>query len=312
FVLTVTDSLGATATDTANILVNPVPQTQSKLINVAIYGFSNPYVNSAWNDWNLGGAVLTSGIFKYSDGTTSTLSAGLSAQSAVVDNGTGYVTVTMCPQQAARYPSYYSGSGGRTLTLNGLDSTKLYRIDIYATRNNPGQTTTFAVGASKVTIPTNNNTATVATFDNLTPAPGGKIVVTLTHGQYYDYFNAFTITEKTVVATGGGAPEMTAFTPGITADTSPVAGNGSLFGEAIGIYPNPLKDGFELHVHNANTGRLKVDIVTAGGVLVKEFVIPKTTPEFDIRLSLAGLKPGDYFLVATIGNWRHSIKLVKL
>ncbi|HEV2355046.1 MAG TPA: hypothetical protein VGR89_12435, partial [Puia sp.] len=259
FVLTVTDSLRAKASDTANIVVNPAPQTQSKLINVAIYGFSNPYINSAWNDWNLGGSTLTSGLFKYSDGTTSAISAALSAQSAVVDNGPGY-TVTMCPQQAARYPSYYSGSGGRTLTLSGLDSTKLYRIDLFATRSNPQQTTIFTVGASKVTISTNNNTATVATFDNLSPAPGGKIAITLTHGQYYDYINAFTVTEKTVVATGGAAAEVSSSDAGITPDRDSVASAGSLSGQALAIYPNPLKDGFVLHVNNASAGRMKVDI----------------------------------------------------
>lgn len=306
FALTVTDSLGAKASDTVNVIVNPAPQTQSKLINVSIYGFSNPYVNSAWNDWNLGSTLQSTGVLKYSDGTTSTISAALSAQTAVADNGPNYA-VTMCPQQAARYVSYYSGSGGRTLTLSGLDSTRLYSIGIYATCNNPNQTTTFSTGGSSVTISTNNNTATVATFVNMTPAPGGVIVVKMTHSQYYDFINAFTVTETSVVdSTSVNPTEVTAFAPTITQDSS------SLFNQPLALYPNPTKGSFELHVNNANTGRMKIDIVTAGGVLVQEFVITKTTTELDTPLTIANLLPGDYFLVATIGTWRRTLKLVKL
>ncbi|HXD76771.1 MAG TPA: PKD domain-containing protein, partial [Puia sp.] len=220
FSLTVTDSLGAKASDTVTVTVNPAPQTQSRIVNVAIYSFNNPYSNAAWNAWNLGGTSLASGTLKYSDGTSSTISAALSAQTAVADNGVSYVTVTMCPQQAARFPSYYSGSGGRSLTLSGLDSTKLYRIDLYATRSNPNQTTTFAVGATKVSISTNNNTASVATFDNLIPASGGKLVVALTHAALYDYLNGFTLTEKTVVApTSMDSTVVTAAAPGIIQDS---------------------------------------------------------------------------------------------
>ncbi|HUB62143.1 MAG TPA: PKD domain-containing protein, partial [Puia sp.] len=307
FVLTVTDSVGTTASDTANIIVDPQPVIQNKLINVAIYGFGDPYINSAWNDWNLGGALQPTGILKYSDGTTSTISAALSAQTAVADNGVNYVTVTMCPQQAARFPSYYAGSGGRTLTISGLDSTKTYSIAIYATRVNPQQTTTFAIGASKVTISTNDNTSSVATFSNLTPATGGQIVVTLTHSQYYDYINGFTLTETTVVdSTAVNPTEITALSPAITQDT------GSLFNQPLAVYPNPTRGSFELHVNNDLTGRMKVDVFTTGGVLLKEFVIAKTTTILDTPLSLEGLQPGDYFLAATLGNWRRTLKLVKL
>jgi pimeloyl-ACP methyl ester carboxylesterase len=306
FVLTVTDSLGTTSRDTANVIVDPQPVTQNKFINVAIYGFGDPYVNSAWNDWNLGGSLQPTGILKYSDGTTSTISAALSAQTAVADNGVNYVTVTMCPQAAARFPSYYSGSGGRTLTISGLNSANTYSIAIYATRVNPSQTTTFAIGTAKVTISTNDNTSSVATFSNLTPATGGEIVVTLTHSQYYDYINGFTLTETSVVdSTAVNTTEVTALSPTITQDTT------SLFNQALAVYPNPTKGSFELHVNNANTGRMKVDVFTTGGVLVREILIAKTTTELDTPLSLEGLLPGDYFLVATVGNWRRTLKLVK-
>ena len=199
FSLSVTDNRNLTVATNAQITVFPPPTGPNQLINVSLYGFSNPYVNSAWNDWNVGSGSLSSANFNYTTGSPSKLSAVLSASTAVADNGPNYVTVTMCPEQVARYASYYSGSGGRTLTINGLDSTKLYRLDFYATRNNPQQTTTFATAGTSVTISTNNNTSQVGTIDNLTPVKG-KIVVTMTHSQYYDYLNGFTITEKTIVS----------------------------------------------------------------------------------------------------------------
>ena len=196
FSLSVTDNRNLTVATNAQITVFPPPTGPNRLLNVSLYGFSNPYVNTAWNDWNLGSGSLSSGKLNYSDGSPSNLSAVLSAQTALVDNGPSYVTVTMCPEQVARYASYYSGSGGRTLTLAGLDSTKLYRLDFYATRNNPQQTTIFTTAGTSVTVSTNNNTSQVGTIDNLTPVKG-NIVVTVTHGQYYDYLNGFTITEGT-------------------------------------------------------------------------------------------------------------------
>ena len=199
FSLSVTDNRNLTVATNTQITVFPPPTGPNQLINVSLYSFSNPYVNSAWNDWNVGSGSLSSAKFNYTNGNPSNLSAVLSAQTAVADNGTNYVTVTMCPEQVARYASYYSGSGGRTLTINGLDSTKLYRLDFYATRVNPQQTTTFATAGTSVTVSTNDNTSQVGTIDNLTPVKG-QIVVTMTHGQYYDYLNGFTITEKTVVS----------------------------------------------------------------------------------------------------------------
>jgi pimeloyl-ACP methyl ester carboxylesterase len=85
----------------------------------------------------------------------------------------------------------------------------------------------------------------------------------------------------------------------------------SLFHQALSLYPNPTSGTFEFHVNNAMIGRMKVDIFSQTGSLVKEFVLTKTTIETDVPLSLDGLTPGDYILVATVGNWRQSRKLLK-
>jgi hypothetical protein len=307
FSLTVTDSVGTRASDTMNLVVNAALQTQSAVLNVNIYGNNDPYGNAAWNDWNLGSNNLTSGKFNYSTGTASTIAAVFSTQTAIADNGASY-PVTLCPQKVARYASYYSGSGGRTLTLTGLDSTKLYRLDFYASRGYvASQNTIFAINGTTVSIATNNNSTNIATFDNLTPVSGGKLVFTITHSAAYDYVNGFTITEKTIVAPAAtDSTELTGFATAMTADST------SLPGAPLAVYPNPTKGSFELHVNNTNTGRMKVDVFTAGGVLLKEFVLDKTSTVLETPLSLSDVKPGDYFVVAVIGNWRKTLKIVKL
>jgi hypothetical protein len=85
----------------------------------------------------------------------------------------------------------------------------------------------------------------------------------------------------------------------------------SLFDQPLCLFPNPTGGTFELHVNNAITGRMKVDVFNQTGSFVREFVLTKTTIEMDTPLSLDGLAPGDYVLVATIGNWRRSKKLLK-
>jgi hypothetical protein len=56
---------------------------------------------------------------------------------------------------------------------------------------------------------------------------------------------------------------------------------------------------------------MKVDVFSQTGSLVREFVLTKTTIEMDTLLSLDGVAPGDYVVVATIGSWRRSRKLLK-
>jgi pimeloyl-ACP methyl ester carboxylesterase len=85
----------------------------------------------------------------------------------------------------------------------------------------------------------------------------------------------------------------------------------SLFDQPLSIFPNPTGGAFELHVNNPLTGRMKVDVFSQTGNLVREFVLTKTTAEMDTPLSLDGVAPGDYVVVATIGNWRRSRKLLK-
>ena len=87
--------------------------------------------------------------------------------------------------------------------------------------------------------------------------------------------------------------------------------SGSLFAAPMSVYPNPTAGAFEFHVNNSLTGRMKVNVFSQTGMLIKEFVLTKTAMEMDEQLSLDGVQPGGYFLVATIGNWRKTVKVMK-
>src|SRR5882762_10262810 len=79
-------------------------------INVRLYGGIAPFRNSQWNNWNTGTSArtnITSGLFKYANGTASNVSAVLSAQGGLGDNGAAYAgNATMCPDTVLRYASY--------------------------------------------------------------------------------------------------------------------------------------------------------------------------------------------------------------
>ena len=198
FRLSVTDNNAAPASDDIVVTVLPV-SAQNKIINVNLYSNGDPYNDAAWNNWEMIQSLAFNN-FKYSDGTSSTIDAVLSNQTSYSDNTANYITVTMCPQRVARYTSWHTST--RTLTLNQLDGTKLYKLEFYATRGTSGQTTRFTVGGINVDIATNNNTSNVATFDNISPS-AGSIVVTVSNLATYNYINGFTITEK---PTGNSPP----------------------------------------------------------------------------------------------------------
>ena len=67
FRLTVTDNSGAMDMDEVQVVVSPpVPPAGTKFIRVNLYGGTNPYNNTAWNNWNVVSS-LNSGVLKYSD-----------------------------------------------------------------------------------------------------------------------------------------------------------------------------------------------------------------------------------------------------
>jgi len=164
-----------------------VDEDCSRSIKVNVYGGLNPYSNPEWNNWNTS-ASLSSANLLYSDGTVSTVRAVISQQTGISDNGIPYNT-TMAPPEVNRYASY--STANRTLTISGLDNTKTYNLEIYATRKGVSNNTTrFIIGATVINILTDNNLANKASFNSLTPS-SGSIQISLEKLNSYNYINGF-------------------------------------------------------------------------------------------------------------------------
>ncbi|HEX2608522.1 MAG TPA: hypothetical protein VHK91_14135, partial [Flavisolibacter sp.] len=196
FRLTVTDNQGATATDDVNVIVNPlsgsVSGTSGKSVKVNLFAGANAYGDVTWNNWNTSSS-LTSSAFKYSDGTASGITMNINQQSGVSDNSTS-ISSTMAPKEVVRYASY--STSNRVLTISGLDNTKTYDLELYASRaGTSNNTTRFTVGATNVDVKTDNNTATKAAFSAVVPV-NGKITVNISKLNSYNYLNGLTLTVR--------------------------------------------------------------------------------------------------------------------
>ncbi|MGN6399113.1 MAG: carbohydrate-binding protein, partial [Flavisolibacter sp.] len=77
------------STDTPPPPPPPPPPPAAGVVKVNVYGGVSPFGNSEWNNWNVSGSSnITSSSFKYSDGTSSLVSAELSSNRGINDNGT--------------------------------------------------------------------------------------------------------------------------------------------------------------------------------------------------------------------------------
>jgi hypothetical protein len=229
FRLTVTDSMGNTAFDSSVVTVF-APSGSS--INVRFYAGSVPFQNPLWNNWNIGtGPQInkSSGILKYSDGSTSTISALLSYQDNLADNGASYTSgATMCPDTVLRFASYTTSF--RTLTINGLNNATKYNLEFYASRNRTdGQKTTFAIAGQSITVSTDVNTSNAAKFSAISPS-SGSISITIDRLGTYNYLNGFKITSNLLFSppsvSAGGNQTINAPVNSVTLSATATAGGG--------------------------------------------------------------------------------------
>jgi len=305
FRLTAVDSLGTAVVDSAIVTVLPVPAPST--INVRLYGGDNPFRNPLWNNWNVGSGVQTnktSPAFTYTDGTTSPVTAVLSGQDGLSDNGAPYrPAATMCPDTALRYDSY--STTAKTMTIKGLNNTHIYNLSIYCSRlRTDGQRTKVTIGSTTVTVLTDNNQATAASFTNVVPS-GGNIVISLAPNTNYWYLNGFTIKDVTgTSSTGGSAGMETLSVAGFVSDSVSVAGLAGGFK----VFPNPAMD--HISVWNPNGNPLQIVLYTMDGRVV--LVTRDLSSKMDIPVD--HLAQGSYFLIATDENTREVFrrKIIKL
>lgn len=293
FRLTAYDNQGASSFDDVTIAVNP-SAAPTKFVKVNLYGGSNPYNHPEWNNWNA--HSLSSGNLKYSDGTTSSISATLSQQNSVADNGTAYNS-TMAPGEVVRYASYSTTS--RTLTISGLDNSKTYNLELYASRKGAtNNTTRFTIGALSVDIVTDNNLSNAASFSSLTPS-GGQIEISISKLNAYNYLNGFILTESI-----GSASPITR-----KIQSQP----GAVLSSSITTYPNPARDQIVLSVNNNYTGQMKVEIIDIKGSMVKQFVLSKNYKGVSRNyLPVNDLTQGEYLVRIHMGSTVQIRKLLKL
>jgi Right handed beta helix region len=215
------------------VVVTPPTSGGQKLVKVNLFGGTNPFTSTEWNNWNTS-ATSASGNLKYSDGTASTVNASVS-QNAVTDNGASYAA-TLAPQEVIRYASYSTSS--RTLTISGLDNSKKYDLELYASRSGVSNNTTrFTIGTQAIDIKTDNNLTKKAAFTGLVPS-SGKILVTIDKLNTYDYLNGFILTEGSTA---------TATIPPVTVPS------GSCNAAAPAVYTLTPATGTEIYIPDASS-----------------------------------------------------------
>ena len=283
-----------------------IDETSNRYVNVNLYGGTNAYSNTTWNNWNVGTAkAINKSItaLKYSDGTTSTVAAVLSSTEAVGDNGSTYGG-TMAPAEVLRYCS--NATTSRTLTLSGLSTSKTYSVEFYASRAKTGYSSLFTIGTTTVTVNTDNNKTTKASFTNLKANSAGQIVViikggTTTNAYPYNYLNGFVLAETGENTTRTANTQIAVLTINQMAVEST--------GLQVQAFPNPTTDQFTFIIKSSSNSLAHLKIFNALGSLieVKNAVVPNTSLVLGNRY-----QPGVYYIEIMQEKKRMRVKVVKL
>lgn len=296
FRLKVTDNKGASDADDIIIYVNQQTSGTDKNIRVNIYGGSNFYNNSQWNNWNVNGSgSVSSDLFKYSDGTNSSVIATLSYSQNVSDNGSSY-SGGMAPAAVLRHTSY--STTDRSLIIKGLKTNITYDLEFYSSRRyHTNEQTIFSINNTSVPVSTYNNKDNKAVFNNISPNSRGEIVIGITPSATYNYLNGFMITEL---------PASSAIASQNAEASTEVSS------ELIALSPNPFSDKFVLEINNDDTGIMYLEILDSGGTARKKFNAIKTDPQaIQIYLSAGELPAGEYTVKVQMSAWIRLKKIVK-
>jgi hypothetical protein len=292
FRLTVTDNNQVARFDDVQVIVSPAPlPAGTKYVKVNIFGGTNPYSNTEWNNWNVV-ASSTVAALKYSDGTASAAGASISSFTGLVDNGATYGG-TMAPPEVLRYTT--SSNTLRTLTFSGLSAAKKYNLELYASRANTGNSTIFTIGTTSVTIVTDHNKTNKASFLNLVPNASGQLVVNIKSGTTYNYLNGFVLTEMTGTTTAIARASQTR--------TDAVA----IAALDVQAFPNPAAGYFNLSIRSRSMKPVAIRITDAlGRTIENQRIAPNTT------VSVGRMyRPGIYYAEVIQENRKATVRLVK-
>ncbi|RYY71662.1 MAG: T9SS type A sorting domain-containing protein [Chitinophagaceae bacterium] len=300
FQLTVTDNRGATSTASVTITVLPVPSVSVKTLKVNIFGGTNPYNNAQWNNWNVVSS-LTSARFNYDDGTASNINAVLTAYGLIADNGATYATgATACPPAVLRYTS--ANTSYRTLTFNGMSTSKTYNLEFYGSRANTGNSSVFQIGNRYDTISTDNNANDVARFTDIAPDASGRIVVTISRIGTWNYLSGFVVNENT----------STSFARTPTAVEQVQSTTIEPASNLLMVHPNPVVNIITVNIPDDITGEYKLSLVTVAGKVISQRSGRKTTNGQLEKLDVSNLPKGMYMLKLTAANQAKTTTIIKL
>jgi uncharacterized delta-60 repeat protein len=168
--------------------------------------------------------------------------------------------------------------------------------------SNPEFEVRFGVGSTvKLKVPNTGgfqNWTTISIWLQL-PAGNQTIRLTSTGGGYWNInwlefsFRGATATEMVVK-------------PGAPVSVENAVNN------SVNIYPNPVRDVFNLELDNKHTGAVRVEIVSVTGRMEKGFTVNKADGKSRHNLSLSGLAKGEYILRITQNGYTQTRKIIKL
>lgn len=200
----------------------------TRYIKVNLFGGVDSYNSLDWNNWNADSS-LNARAFRFQDTSTAPVRAVLSASSAIMDNGATYGG-TMAPPEVLRHASVYNAS--RTLTLSGLTRSSTYNLELYASRNNTGNSTKFTINGISKTVVTDRNRSNKVSFTKLLPTTTGQLVVNMaTSTGTYNYLNGFVLTEtlnKAPVVNAGANKAITLPTSSVTLSGTATDADGTI------------------------------------------------------------------------------------
>ncbi|MGZ8538806.1 MAG: T9SS type A sorting domain-containing protein, partial [Flavisolibacter sp.] len=187
----------------------------------------------------------------------------------------------------------------RVLIIKGLDNSKTYNLEIFASRKGVSNNTTrFTIGSVIKDVVTDNNLANEVSFTSITPT-SGQIIVNIARLNAFNYVNGFILTENNQVSPSTEQlSEITEVKP-----TKP----------SVNIFPNPIKDRIVLQVNNEYKGQVTVQVINMNGIVLKQFNVVKNQVGFsEHNLSIGNLQSGNYIIRIQGDGWIEHKKVVKL
>lgn len=300
FNLQVTDNEGLTASDNVKITVQA--QSNGNTIKVNLFGGENPYNDPQWNNWNIENSIYSSN-FNYSNGSASSVSADLTSHGGLADNGQDYETsATICPPEVLRYNSY--NTSNRTLTIRGLDPSKQYSIEFYASRSNNGNGTVVEINNVSDTIDTDSNNDDFAKL-NVTSSPDGILSVQLSRLGTYQYLAGFIISVESSQARSEAFSITTTRPAEITDDAL------SNVTDELKIYPNPFSGSLRIEDNSieSKTNYTLILMDVSGKTIWKKIL--NNQERISETINTTGIKKGLYILQVISKNSKSIYKVVK-